>query len=189
LSFAGVGVGSGVSWYDADGCPAREDGPLSNRQMTLDVAAVVAREVAVTLRSGLWPFARLRPLPRPDPRSERLPVVMVHGFMGHPEMFRPLARSLLAAGWGRIERVHYPSTQLNLEEIVDRIDQVVRPLVQDGGQIDLVGHSLGAVASRAYLKVFGGAQYVRRFVSLGGPHHGTAWHPLLPPPAPAGLRP
>ena len=45
----------------------------------------------------------------------------------------------------------------------------------------LVGHSLGAVASRAYVRAFGGAPRVRRLISLGGPHAGTAMYRFVPP--------
>lgn len=86
---------------------------------------------------------------------------------------------MINRGWGRIERVQYPSTRLGLGEIAGVINDTVAPLAQDG-PVDLVGHSLGAVACRAYLKVFGGDRYVRRFVSLGGPHAGTVMYRFAP---------
>lgn len=107
--------------------------------------------------------------------------MLVHGYLGHPDMFRPLQRRLYEAGFGTVERVGYPSTSLALDQIVDRIDRVCAPLADRYGPVDLVGHSLGAVACRAYLKVFGGARHVRRFVSLGGPHAGTSLFRVTPP--------
>lgn len=142
---------------------------------------VAATELVATLRCAAWPLARLlHPLPRSTGDSSR-PVVLVHGYLGHPDMFRPLRRRLFRAGRTRVQTVGYPSTRSSLDEIVARIDAVVTPLSQQHGPVDLVGHSLGAVACRAWLKLFGGAAHVRRFVSLGGPHAGTALYRLTPP--------
>ncbi len=139
-----------------------------------------AREVVSTLRSAAWPIALTHRLPEARPGVAR-PALLVHGFMGHREMLRPLARRLLLAGWGPIARVGYPSTQVSLQDIADRIDAAARPLSAHG-RIDLVGHSLGAVACRAWLKLRGGDRYVRHFVSLGGPHAGTSLYRMVPAP-------
>lgn len=138
---------------------------------------VMATEAAATLRTALFPLARLHPLPAPRPGPIRAPAVLVHGFMGHPDMLRPLHRRLLTEGWTRVERVGYPSLTASLEDIVGRIARAV----EDAGEpVDLVGHSLGAVACRAYVKLFGGAPRVRRLVSLGGPHAGTSLYRVVP---------
>lgn len=154
------------------------DGLVSHLRL---LPILATTEAIATLRCACWPLARLlHRLPNP-PASERLPVVLVHGYLGHPDMFRPLTRRLYAAGFGTVVRVGYPSTRTPLDRIAARIEEVVRPLVADHGAVDLVGHSLGAVACRAWLKAFGGAGHVRRFVSLGGPHAGTAMFRLAPP--------
>jgi triacylglycerol lipase len=138
-------------------------------------------ETVATLRSAGWPIARLvHPLPTPPP-SPRPPVVLVHGFLGHPDVFRPLTRRLHAAGFSTVVAVGYPSTRLHLDEIAARVGETVGPLARARGPVHLVGHSLGAVACRAFVKVFGGAPQVRSFVSLGGPHAGTALWRLAPP--------
>ncbi|MEQ1566845.1 MAG: alpha/beta fold hydrolase [Myxococcota bacterium] len=111
-------------------------------------------------------------------------MVLVHGLFAHPGVFATLERRLAAAGIDRIETVAYPWLDITLDRIAARIDAVARPLAEVRGPIDLVGHSLGAVACRAWIKRFGGAPFVRRFVSLAGPHGGTSLYPLAPP----GLR-
>jgi triacylglycerol lipase len=138
-------------------------------------------EAVATVRSAGSPVARfVHPLPLP-PIGDRPPVVLVHGYLGHPDAFRPLTRRLYAAGWSRVVAMSYPSTQLHLDEIVHRLGELVRPLAALHGPVHLVGHSLGAVACRAWVKRFGGAPFVRSFVSLGGPHAGTALWRLAPP--------
>jgi len=144
------------------------------------ILATAVTETVATLRSAAWPVALLRPLPRPAAGGHP-PVVLVHGFLGHPAMWRPLIRRLYRRGHDRVAAVGYPSTQRTLPQIVDAIDEVVQ--AQDEPVV-LVGHSLGAVASRAFVKAFGGAERVLRLVSVGGPHAGTAMYRLAPP----GLR-
>ncbi|MFT4622009.1 MAG: triacylglycerol lipase [Myxococcota bacterium] len=144
-----------------------------------DLPVLVVREGVSTLRSAMWPLARLIPLPEPG-TALRPPVVMVHGYLGHAEMFRPLVRRLRKAGFPHTAAVGYPSTRVEPEDLVRHIARVVEPLAR-GGRVDLVGHSLGAVGCRAYLKLFGGDRYVRRFVSLGGPHAGTSMYRFTPP--------
>ena len=140
------------------------------------VAKVAATESVATVRSALWPLAHLHRLPHP-PRGPKPPVVLVHGYLGHPAMWRPLIRRLYLDGWGAVHTVRYASTRRRMPEIVRAIAEVVDPL---GDGVQLIGHSLGAVASRAFLKTGGGAGRVARFVSLGGPHAGTAMYRLAP---------
>ena len=46
-------------------------------------------------------------------------------------------------------------------------------------QVDLVGHSQGALAARAYIRNYGGAASVDKMISLAGPNAGTEFIPLL----------
>ncbi len=151
-------------------------------------AGVVARETIATLRSACYPLARLHPLPVPRPEPGRRPVVLVHGLMAHPDVMRPLARTLLQRGWSTVVRVGYPSLGIGFEEIVWRVGKTVVAYANDG-PVDLVGHSLGGVACRAFLKEAGGSQYVRRFVALGAPFGGTLWYRFAPRPFQEALDP
>jgi len=154
--------------------------PLTDASFpTWDVTRVAARELISTVRAGLAPVARWLPLPDARPKVDLPPVVLVHGFLGHPDMLRPLARRLIREGFPRVERPRYFSTRLPLEAIVEQVAETVRSL--GDGPVDLVGHSLGAVACRTWLKCFGGAEHVRRFVALGGPHAGTSFYRFVPP--------
>lgn len=147
------------------------------------LASVALGELAATLRSGIYPLIPLAELPEPIPAPGRdQPVLLVHGYMAHREVLRPLARHLLNAGFSRVHRVGYPSMALPFEGVVAAIADAARPLAARHGKVHLVGHSLGALASRAWIKLFGGHHIVDRFVSLGGPHGGTALHRVVPSP-------
>jgi pimeloyl-ACP methyl ester carboxylesterase len=153
----------------------------TNRFRSVRLSKVVVREAIATVRSAAWPLARLHRLPRPGSGDGRRPVVLVHGYLGHPDMFRPLMRKLYEADFAEVARVSYPSTRLTLPQIVEYIDAVARPLAREFGEVDVVAHSLGAFSTRAWLREFGGDDIVRRFVSLGGPHAGTTFYRLTPP--------
>lgn len=145
----------------------------------LRLGGVATRESIATVRSALWPLARLHRMTPPGTKITR-PVLLVHGFLGHPDMFRPLKRRMHQEGWATVAGVGYPSTRLRLPEIVARIDAAARSLQVGDEPIDVVAHSLGAVSTRAWLREFGGHDHVRRFISLGGPHAGTTLHRLAP---------
>ncbi len=143
------------------------------------IPQVVARELLATIRAGAASAGRLRPLPA-CADHQGPPVVLVHGYLGNPDLLRGLHRSLLLAGRGRVFRPGYPSLALPVEGIAARIERAVMDAAGPD-KVDLVGHSLGAVACRAWIKAFGGHRYVRRFVSLGGPHGGTRLYRFTPP--------
>lgn len=144
-----------------------------------DLPPTIAREFVATARAALAPLSRLRPLPQVAPEG-RPTAVLLHGYLGHPDQLRAIHRALARAGYDRIVRPRYRSTTASMTDIAATLDRAVLPWVARGA-VDLVGHSLGAVGCRAWLKVFGGARYVRRFVSLGGPHGGTRMYRLAPP--------
>ncbi len=151
------------------------------RKSPFRMVNAVARELAATVRTAAYPIENLFPIPAANPISGRRPVVLVHGFLAHADVMKPLSRHLLEKGWPTVARVSYPSFGVSFDEIVQRIEAAVLAHSSDG-PIDLVGHSLGGVACRAYLKAFGGEKYVRRFVALGTPFGGTSLFRLAPPP-------
>lgn len=108
--------------------------------------------------------------------GEGVPVVMVHGWMGHPNTLRPLADVLLHAGARKVHLARYGSITSDVPKAAEALDALLDGL----GQVDLIGFSLGALISRWSLKRGRGARSVRRFVALAGPLGGTSMHPWAP---------
>lgn len=66
---------------------------------------------------------------------------------------------------------------VSVEQMAEQVDGAARAL---GSAIDLVGFSMGALVSRFWIQRGEGRARVRRFVSISGPHHGTATAYALP---------
>lgn len=108
-----------------------------------------------------------------------IPVLFVHGFLGEYSDSFTVMRSWLADnGWSGVElREMHMGNSMNciFFSAVD-VARAADQLRLDTGapRIDIVGHSLGGLVSRFYVKYLGGADKVRNVVTIASPHHGTA---------------
>jgi triacylglycerol lipase len=116
-----------------------------------------------------------RPLVR-DP--SRPAVLLVHGYMCNRAVWRDWLRDGIPAGWN--------VATVNLEPIfgpVERYADVVRDAVEKlraatgAERVTLVGHSMGGLAARTYLRRHG-HHAVQRVVTIDTPHHGTLFATL-----------
>ena len=115
----------------------------------------------------------LLPTAQPAPGHTVLPVLLVHGFLCNHRVWDKVARALRQAG--------HPVLAIDLEPLFTSIDDYA-PLVeravaalraQTGApQVVLVGHSMGGLAVRAWLRRYG-AQHAAKIITLGTPHRGT----------------
>lgn len=103
----------------------------------------------------------------------RIPVVLVHGYLCNHRVWDAVARQLHKAG--------HPVLAVDLEPLftsIDRyapiIEQTVEALRHHTGasRVALVGHSMGGLAIRAWMRAHGHAR-VARVLTLGTPHAGT----------------
>jgi pimeloyl-ACP methyl ester carboxylesterase len=120
------------------------------------------------------PWAKTPEVLLPDnTRPVRVPVVLVHGYLCNHRVWDAITRRLLEAG--------HPVLAVNLEPLftsIDRyaplIEQAVETLRRHTGasQVALVGHSMGGLVIRAWMRAHGHAR-VARVLTLGTPHAGT----------------
>lgn len=109
--------------------------------------------------------------------TPQIPVVLVHGYLCNHRVWDNVAQGLRAQG--------HTVLAVNLEPLFTSIDKYVTPievavmeLCQQTGasQVALVGHSMGGLAIRAWMRVCG-VERVARVVTLGTPHAGTQIEP------------
>lgn len=151
--------------------------PRRPRRSLLRVLGLWLREISVSLRLFMWRqpwrsgFAE-PPLAR-DPRRPAL--LLIAGFMCNRAAWRPLLDSGLLR--------EFNVATVNLQPIFGDIDayaEVVHRAVErlrastGAARVILVGHSMGGLAARVYLRRHGDA-HVARVVTLASPHHGTVF--------------
>ena len=138
-------------------------------------------------RAGLRVFLLLQPWTKnwpavqpATPVASAMPVVLVHGYLCNHRVWDALAERLRHAG--------HPVLGIDLEPLFTSIDQyaalveqAVETLCQQTGatKIALIGHSMGGLAIRAWMRHHGTAR-VARVITLGTPHVGTQMdrHPM-----------
>ena len=107
------------------------------------------------------------------PSGGRLPLLLIHGYQCNRGFWFWLRPRLEAAGWVvATHSMELAWTEIDnyAEGIERRIDQVLA--ATGASQVILVGHSMGGLACRAYLRRHG-RRKVARLITLGSVHHGT----------------
>lgn len=133
-------------------------------------------EYAAMLRVFLLqqPWAVGTPVVQPATAAPtRIPVLLVHGYLCNHRVWDAMATQLRRAG--------HPVLSVDLEPLFASIEQYV-PIVeqavvelcrQTGSQkVALIGHSMGGLVIRAWMRVHG-SDRVTRVITLGTPHAGT----------------
>lgn len=151
--------------------------PRSPRQPPWRVLRMWWQEASVSLRLFMWRQPWRSGFPEPplvrDP--QRPAILLIAGFMCNRAAWRPLLDSGLLRGFN--------VATVNLEPIFGDIDhyaEVVHGAVEalreasGAARVILVGHSMGGLAARVYLRRHGDA-HVARVVTLASPHHGTVF--------------
>lgn len=145
-------------------------GPLGAVRLVVEELAAMVLIFAV-----IQPFERfwLGPDRLARPARSRPPVLLIHGYQCNRGFWFWLRPRLERAGWTvathSLEPV-YSDIDAYVDGIAGRIDQVLA--ATGASQVILVGHSMGGLASRAYLRRHGTGK-VARLVTLGSPHRGT----------------
>jgi pimeloyl-ACP methyl ester carboxylesterase len=124
----------------------------------------------------LQPFAhRQQPDWLPSTPTGQRGVVLVHGFLCNRGVWLPWLPELRARGHAYVALTLEPAFG-SVDDYVAAIDTAMRQVQAATGLPPvLVGHSMGGLAARAWLRTQAQppAQRVHRILTLGTPHHGT----------------
>jgi triacylglycerol esterase/lipase EstA (alpha/beta hydrolase family) len=109
----------------------------------------------------------------PSDAQGRRGVLLVHGFVCNRGLWNPWLRRLVAAGVPCVA-VSLEPVFGSIDEYVPQIEEAVRRLEQATGLPPVVvAHSMGGLATRAWLRAAQADARVHRVVTIGSPHHGT----------------
>lgn len=137
------------------------------------VSRLFLNEIHATLvtSSFTMPFCSFKNYIASVPTS--LPVLLIHGYACNSAYWQAMGKSLR-----RTNISHYA---IDLEPITGGIDDYA-PLIHDAieilcaetnqDQAIIVAHSMGGLATRAYLRRYG-KRRIAKVITLGTPHHGT----------------
>jgi len=104
------------------------------------------------------------------------PIIFVHGLSGSASGWDDWVADFEADGYSSSELFawSYDWTQSNVTTASQLATEVKSVLAQTGAsKVDIVGHSMGTLSSRYFLKNLSGTSYVDHFVSVAGVNHGT----------------
>ncbi len=137
-------------------------------------------------RMAFWWWRLHDPLPAPA----AAPILLLHGVLCNGAVWRAWISQLAARGLGPVYTLSYgpPLSSIDhfAEQAAARIDAILA--ATGARKVALVGHSMGGLVARAYLRRYGGAK-VHCLVTIGTPHHGSMHAWLFPGICLAQMRP
>jgi triacylglycerol lipase len=103
----------------------------------------------------------------------RLPLLLVHGYQCNRGFWLWLRGRLARAGW-QVGTISLSPVFNDIDGYVDQLARRIDAVCAAAGtdRLILVGHSMGGLVARAYLRRHGNAK-VAKLVTLGSPHHGS----------------
>jgi pimeloyl-ACP methyl ester carboxylesterase len=136
--------------------------------------ALFWNEMLAILRSAsqmAFAWWRLRD-PAPGPACA--PVLLLHGVLCNAGVWRRWLPRLAARGIGPVYTLSYGPPLASIEAFAEETAAKVDSIIGATGarSVVLVGHSMGGLVARAYLRRYGGRK-ARCLVTFGTPHHGS----------------
>lgn len=104
------------------------------------------------------------------------PVLLVHGGLGHPGNFEAMQKRLAADGYQSFTvNLGIPATDVKAGAM--KIDARIKEIRHEtrSVKVHLVGHSMGGLSARYYIKVLDGLPSVATYTAFGTPWS-TAGH-------------
>jgi triacylglycerol esterase/lipase EstA (alpha/beta hydrolase family) len=126
----------------------------------------------------------------PPPGAARLPVVLLHGVGCNAGVWDGFRRYLETRGLGPVYALSYGPPLASIEHFADQLAEKIGMIEArtGAGQVLLIGHSMGGLVARAYLRKAGGTR-VRKLITIGTPHEGSRHAWLMSGTALAEMRP
>jgi triacylglycerol esterase/lipase EstA (alpha/beta hydrolase family) len=103
----------------------------------------------------------------------KLPVLLVHGYICNHRVWDNMADALRQAGHP-VLAVDLEPLFASIDDYADKLEQAANTLLAatSATQLVLVGHSMGGLVIRAWMRACGSTR-VARVITLGSPHQGT----------------
>ena len=108
-------------------------------------------------------------------RTDRQPILFVHGIGGSADDWSPILARFRSDGWTDRELIAKTyGTSGNASTAATIRDDVAAALGATGwDRVTIISFSMGSLSSRHYVRNLGGTDVVEAWVSISGPNHGT----------------
>ncbi|MGH3993583.1 MAG: esterase/lipase family protein, partial [Pseudonocardiaceae bacterium] len=137
--------------------------------------------IGVVLATLGLPAATAVTSPAPGRADTSYPVLLVHGGAGNPGNFKEMERRLVADGYRPFTvNLGFPGvdTARNADMIRTEVDKILA--TTGASKVHLVGHSMGGLSTRYYIKILNGLPQVATYTAFGTPQHGNPRHTCRP---------
>ena len=126
----------------------------------------------------------------PAPAPAELPVLLVHGVLCNAGVWTRMKRHLEAEGLGPVYALSYGPPLASIDLFADQVAAKIDAILAATGaaQVVIVGHSMGGLVARAYVRRHGG-QRIRCIITIGTPHRGSVLAYMFPGVSLSQLRP
>lgn len=168
-----LGIGFVVSWSN------QHEQPGLRHSRRRDWLVAYLREAGMSIRQFYWlmPWRANFRMPRPAAPVQSLPVILIHGYGCNRGLWLPAARWLAGRGY-QVSAISLVPLHCRIDDYAPAIAaEVARVRAATGAaRVALVGHSMGGLAARAYLRdcdARGEDPALAALVTLGTPHCGT----------------
>jgi len=113
---------------------------------------------------------------------QRIPVLLVHGNLCNHSVWNEMAHHLRVQGH-TVLAIDLEPVLAPIDQHTSALEQAVQALRAHTGtqQVALLGHSMGGLAIRAWLRQYG-CQHAGAIITLGTPHVGTQLKQAMPTP-------
>ena len=152
----------------------RSETPLHHRIGMWAAVHLFLGEFRSTMTASSWTMPFRTFAKRVPARPRGLPALLVHGYGCNSGYWHSMSKAL--------QKANITHHAVDLEPVIGGIDEyaplihrAVETLCRETGhdKVIIVAHSMGGLASRAYLRDYG-SEKVARLITLGTPHHGTS---------------
>jgi triacylglycerol lipase len=168
-----LGVGFVVAWHN------QHEQPGVRHSRRRDWLVAYLREAGLSIREFYWlmPFRAGFRVPAPVAPVQALPIILIHGYGCNRGLWLPAAHWFAARGY-RVSAINLAPLHCRIDDYVPAVAaEVARVRATTGAaQVALVGHSMGGLVARAYLRACEARSEdpaLAALVTLGTPHCGT----------------
>lgn len=111
------------------------------------------------------------------------PVILLHGTCDSKGIWQLLGADLREDGWAVFAPDYGTRATGLIPDSAAQIDAYIQAVMHatSAEKVIVIGHSQGGIVARYWMRMLGGAQYVKHLVCIGTPNHGTTQGGILSP--------